>query len=533
MTVLYRKYRPAKLADLLGQEHIKETLLKQLSTGKFPHAFLFSGPRGIGKTSTARILAKAINCQRIEKNQKNSDLKFGEPCNECETCLAINEARHLDLLEIDAASNRGIDEIRDLREKIKLAPSGSRFKVYIIDEAHMLTAEAFNALLKTLEEPPPHAVFILATTEPHKIPATILSRTSRFDFKRPSPVEIKQKLAYIANKEGWDFSDEVLSELARTADGAYRDAEVLLEKVASVNKKAAIEEVQKILGKVDRSEVDRLLTHIIAQNSRNAFVGIDNFIKSGGNVRVLNEMLLEILRKLLLIKAGVGEQLVAPGDVESFEKLSEWTASLSKEKILKLIQAFSESLERLRTSIIPSLPLEIAIVEVCEEDRVEDLSNVGRSSEDAEQEATLEVQKQTPRDEEKEESEVKIIEVEEKKTASDSAILKKIQKGWLALLKEVKPLNASLEVFLRNAKPVDLDEDLLTIEFGYRFHKERIEDLKNRSIIEDLIKKLFGISARIKGTVGQKPIRVEKEQNKEETQRDETDPAEIFGKFEG
>jgi len=397
----------------------------------------------------------------------------------------------------------------------------------------MLTAEAFNALLKTLEEPPPHAVFILATTEPHKIPATILSRTSRFDFKRPSPVEIKQKLAYIANKEGWDFSDEVLSELARAADGAYRDAEVLLEKVASVNKKAAIEEVQKILGKVDRSEVDRLLTHIIAQNSRNAFVGIDNFIKSGGNVRVLNEMLLEILRKLLLIKAGVGEQLVAPGDVESFEKLSEWTASLSKEKILKLIQAFSESLERLRTSIIPSLPLEIAIVEVCEEDRVEDLSNVGRSSEDAEQEATLEVQKQTPRDEEKEESEVKIIEVEEKKTASDSAILKKIQKGWLALLKEVKPLNASLEVFLRNAKPVDLDEDLLTIEFGYRFHKERIEDLKNRSIIEDLIKKLFGISVRIKGTVGQKPIRVEKEQNKEETQRDETDPAEIFGKFEG
>src|SRR3990170_1972775 len=247
MTVFYRKYRPQKFDQIVGQKQIVATLLSQLKSGKIGHGYLLAGPRGTGKTSCARIFAKAVNCQGLASSRSASskkkkfpiDPKFGEPCNKCDSCLAISAGFHLDLIEIDAASNRGIEEIRDLREKIKLAPVAGKYKVYIIDEAHMLTPEAFNALLKTLEEPPEHAIFILATTEPHKLPGTIISRSQRFDFGRPELPKISEKLKNIATAEGWKINDEGFFEIAKSADGAFRDAEVLLEKVAAVNPKAS------------------------------------------------------------------------------------------------------------------------------------------------------------------------------------------------------------------------------------------------------------------------------------------------------
>src|SRR4030042_2424605 len=239
--VLYRKYRPQVLSDVIGQDHVRDPLLAALKSGKITHAYLFTGPRGTGKTSVARILAKAVNCV--------SDPIIGEPCNKCPSCNAITNGSHLDLLEIDAESNMGSDEIRDLREKIKLSPAQSKYKVYIIDEAHMLTNEAFNALLKTLEEPPEHAIFILATTEPQKIPATIASRSTRFDFKVPNVAQIKEKLFSISEKEGWDFPEKSLEEIAKMAGGAFRDGEVLLEKVASYDPAADLEKTREVLGK--------------------------------------------------------------------------------------------------------------------------------------------------------------------------------------------------------------------------------------------------------------------------------------------
>src|SRR3990170_6917097 len=231
MTVFYRKYRPQSFSKIIGQKHIVETLLSQLKSGKIGHGYLFAGPRGTGKTSCARIFAKAVNCQKSDIRGRKSDkseIRNGEPCNKCDSCLAITGGFHLDLIEIDAASNRGIEEIRDLREKIKLAPVAGKYKVYIIDEAHMLTPEAFNALLKTLEEPPKHVIFVLATTEPHKLPGTIVSRCQRFDFRRITPAATMERLAQICATEGIEAEAAALHALARNAAGSLRDAENLL-----------------------------------------------------------------------------------------------------------------------------------------------------------------------------------------------------------------------------------------------------------------------------------------------------------------
>src|SRR3989344_5121921 len=240
----YLKYRPQTAAGL-DLHSVRQEFEAILASGRFAHAYLFAGPRGTGKTSAARILAKIVNCKRNEK-ASDSGKRLSEPCNVCVSCREITQGNALDLFEIDAASNRGIDDIRELRERIKLAPARSRFKVYIIDEVHMLTQEAFNALLKTLEEPPLHALFILCTTEPQKLPATILSRAQRFSFLRPTVAQITTRLEQIAKSEKWGFGKEALHEIAKAADGAFRDAEVLLEKIAAVNTKADTAEVKKI-----------------------------------------------------------------------------------------------------------------------------------------------------------------------------------------------------------------------------------------------------------------------------------------------
>lgn len=521
MAVLYRKYRPQKLSEIFGQDEITTTLLKQLQSGKISHAYLFSGPRGTGKTSTARILAKALNC----KNAKED--KFDEPCGKCDSCIAIVEGRYLDLLEIDAASNRGIDEIRELREKIRLAPTEGKFKVYIIDEVHMLTNEAFNALLKTLEEPPPHAIFILATTEPQKVPATILSRAQKFNFKRPSVEQITKKLSEINKQESLKVSVEALTEIAKASDGAFRDAEVLFDQVAATNPKAEPVEVRRILGKSE--ERVELIETLISGKTEKALVWLNNFLTAGGNLRLLAENVLEDLRALLLIKQGVGQELLTELTSEKFSDMETLAKKLSQEKIIKWVGLFTQALVDLRNASIPQLPLEMAIIEACGFPTEEEKEEQGFPKDPIKQEVVKTSETIEQVIETTDLKNEKVVKENQNLSAVKGGVgLDKVLEAWGTILKELKPKNNSLEIFLRSAKPKQLESGVLLIEFGYRFHKDRFEEPKNRAILEAILEEVLGEPVRIKNIVGQppsKPIKVE------ET-KEEVDPVEVFGKLD-
>ncbi|HCP60194.1 MAG TPA: DNA polymerase III subunit gamma/tau, partial [Dehalococcoidia bacterium] len=298
--VFYRKWRPQTLAEVVGQEQVTRTLLNALGYGRVSHAYLFCGPRGTGKTSTGRILAKAVNC--LTNNGQ------GEPCNTCDMCRSITEGRALDVIEIDAASNRGIDEIRDLREKVNYAPNQARYKVYIIDEVHMLTKEASNALLKTLEEPPPPVIFVLATTEGHKVLPTIMSRCQRFDFRRISQADIISRLTHICGSEGIHMEPEALQLIARNATGSLRDAENLLEQLTTYyGAEVKFQQVQSLLG-ITGDERTRELVKYIIDNDVPAGIATINSVSSDGlDLRQFSREMVEHLRALLLIKTGSAE----------------------------------------------------------------------------------------------------------------------------------------------------------------------------------------------------------------------------------
>ena len=349
--VLYRKWRPKTLKQVVGQEHIVQTLEYAIEQNRLSHAYLFCGPRGTGKTSTARILAKTINCKSLINNQ---------PDDTCEICVSFNKSDTLDLIEIDAASHRGIDDIRNIKEKIYFLPTQSKFKIYIIDEAHMLTDPAFNALLKTLEEPPKHVIFILATTESHKLPLTIISRCQRFDFKRISMETMITKLNQLCSSENVTISNKTLQLISRKASGSLRDAENLLEQaIISYGNSISEAQISSFLElNTNNSEVD-LITSLITKPIAEGLKIIINFSDSGGNIKQFNSQIVEFLRAITLIKAGVNISL---GYDEEIQKQSEKLAKLSTlESFSKITKIFSEPL--LHNNETTSLNLELAFIQ--------------------------------------------------------------------------------------------------------------------------------------------------------------------------
>jgi len=348
--VLYGKWRPRTFDEVVGQDHVIQTLRNALATGQVAHAYLFAGPRGTGKTTTARILARALNCE---------SLRGGDPCNECGPCRAILEGRALDLIEMDAASNRGIDDIRELREKIAYAPSDLRSKVYLLDEVHMLTTGAFNALLKTLEEPPPHAVFILATTELHQVPATIISRCQRFDFRRVPNEAIVRRLEYIAAQEGFSLSREAFLAIARQSRGGLRDAITLLEQVVSRYGPApATEEVYEALGMVHDPRAEALALAIVKEDLGTALSLAREASDSGLDMAQFTRSVIDLLRDALRKMAGAEE-----GEAESPQLLE--AARGRADGVAFLARAIAE-LARADFRLDPAspVPLEVAVASV-------------------------------------------------------------------------------------------------------------------------------------------------------------------------
>ncbi len=351
---LYRKWRPQGFDSLVGQEAARTALTNALETGRIAHAYLFAGPRGTGKTSTAKILAKAVNCEHGPTPN---------PCNKCQNCVRINDGTSMDVFEIDAASNRGIDEIRDLREKVAFAPVNGRYKVYIIDEVHMLTTEAFNALLKTLEEPPPHVIFILATTEPHKIPATIHSRCQRFDFKRVTDSDIVKRLREVADGSGIAADDDALQLIAVQADGGMRDALSLLDQCGVMAERVSAETVRSVLGIVGREALRELVKAVGEGNVPKSLELLEALLAGGKDVKQIITELAEYLRAVLLYKASPDYREIYLTDTK--EAIAAMEGLFSTDRLMAAQERLHQCMLELRQSVRGRIAAEMCLFDLC------------------------------------------------------------------------------------------------------------------------------------------------------------------------
>lgn len=356
-TALYRKFRPTEFKDVKGQDAVVTTLKNQIKTGRIGHAYLFCGTRGTGKTTVAKIFAKAVNCEHPVD---------GSPCEECEMCKTISAGTSMNVIEIDAASNNGVDNIREIREEVAYRPTEGKYKVYIIDEVHMLSIGAFNALLKTLEEPPEYVIFILATTEAHKIPVTILSRCQRYDFKRISIDTICERLHELIEKEGLDVEDRAVRYIAKMADGAMRDALSLLDQCVAfyINQRLTYDHVLEVLGAVDTEVFSRLLRQLVKKDVKQVIETVDELIMQGRELSQLAADFTWYLRNLLLIKSSEDMEDVLDVSTENLAQLKDEAQMVETDELLRYIRVFSELTNQLKYATQKRVLLEVAFIKL-------------------------------------------------------------------------------------------------------------------------------------------------------------------------
>jgi len=503
MFTLYRKYRPQKFSEVVGQNHIKIILQNEIEANKIAHAYLFCGPRAVGKTTLARVFAKAINCQ----NRKDGEF---EPCNKCNTCKDITDGRNLDIIEIDAASHTGVDNVREnIISNARIAPT-TKYKVFIIDEVHMLSISSFNALLKIIEEPPQYVVFILCTTEIHKVPATIISRCQRFDFRRINLEEIAKKLTFIVQSENIKINQEIIEKISKQSEGHMRDAESILGQILAISEKAGSkgeriitnEAADLVIPTSDLNEAINLIEFYIKKDSASAISLINKLVDSGIDLKLFTKDLIELLRKILLTKINpaLGARFSMQLNNQMELKVSTITANLSIEKVLKFIDLLSLALQEIKTSFIIQLPLEIVSVEICSSPTSSDI-NVKLS-------AQTKKNNETNNMNEKEE-----LQNSKSVNLNNGSInFKFIKEKWNEVLIMVKKYNHSLSFILKVCEPKNLNDNELCLAFKYKFHKERVSDPQIKNIIEKILEEVYGLKIKVTSIVDENIIIAENSQ---------------------
>jgi len=490
MSTLYRKYRPQNFTEVVGQNHIKITLEQEIKIGKIAHAYLFCGPRAVGKTTLARVFAKSINCEKRKNNT-------ADPCNTCLSCKEITDGRALDIIEIDAASNTGVDNVRDnIIASARVAPSRSKYKVFIIDEVHMLSAQAFNALLKVIEEPPANVIFILCTTEAHKVPATIISRCQRFDFKRIGIKDAVKKLTYIIQAEKIKIEKNILEAIARHADGHMRDAESLLGQIIAIGgTEITQEEADLVIPRSDINEVINLLEFLIKKDAAGGIRLVNKLMDDGVDLKIFAKDTIEILRKLMLAKISPG--LVNKLSLELGEtlelKINKLAQDLNVEQALKLLEKFIKVLNEIKADFIQQLSLEMAIAEICT------ATATVRSSPGVSQSFTGGSRFNQPR------VASASVKTEEKKLAETGEPINftasQIQEKWNEVLAKVKQYNHSLSFILRVCQPRSLNGNQLRLAFKYKFHKDRVSEIVIKNSIEKVLHQVYGAPITIEAVI--------------------------------
>lgn len=490
MPVLYRKYRPQIFADVVNQKPVIQTLQNQLKSGKLSHAYLFTGSRGVGKTSVARILAKAVNCANSETGKEISHKeKIGEACGECGVCKAIEAGNFIDLIEIDAASNTGVDNVRDIIEHVKFAPSLGKYKVFIIDEVHMLSKGAFNALLKTLEEPPVHAIFVLATTEIQKVPATIISRTQRFDFKALSFADNRGLLEKVAKAEGLDYSSEILDLVAQNAQGSGRDALSILDKIATLGSTATVEDARLVLGVTDSALMAELIK-LIAQGQAKDIPGFfDGLLEKGTDFSLFNKDFLEYLRKALVYKASGNENVFN-------NQAPDFLSALSLNDLMLVIRLFLKSFKDLQGAPSPEIPLLLAGIEAALR---KPAAQTSFAAVPAPKQPKVESFNTTIGETEKNITPAKAEAVPAESFSYDEFSLDEVREFWPKVLDKIKAQNGPLGSLLKAAQLTAIESGRLVLLVKFEFDRKTLE--KNTSLIMDIIKDISGKNLGISGRV--------------------------------